>query len=191
MLLEAFVSQRREGSLPVWRPGPVFLLGGGSMSLVPCSFQGVFVSGPVFLLAVSLQGVSVQRQTQRQIPPGQRPPLYRDPMYKDPSGQRCPSGQWPPRRRPPGTGPRDRASPPSRFGGERVMGILLECILVYYNNHINDWDTNLEVMYCWPWLCCCCILFLKVHFSVVVFPGFVLEQCWPRSSFPFSIFQLC
>ena len=37
MLLEAFVSQRREGSLPVWRPGPVFLLG------------GVYVSCPMFL----------------------------------------------------------------------------------------------------------------------------------------------
>ena len=45
-------------SLPVWLPGPMFLL--GSLSLVPCSFQGVFPD---------------------RRPPGQRPPRQRPPLY--------------------------------------------------------------------------------------------------------------
>ena len=36
-------------SLPLWLSGPMFLLG-GSLSLVPCSFQWVSVSGTMFLL---------------------------------------------------------------------------------------------------------------------------------------------
>ena len=49
-------------SLPVWLPGPMFLLG-WSLSLVPCSFQGVSVQGSLFrgcLSGVSVLGVSVQ-----------------------------------------------------------------------------------------------------------------------------------
>ena len=68
-------------SLPVWLPGPMFLL-------------GVSVSGPMFHLG----GLPEQRH-----PHGQRPiPLDRDP---------------PPDREPP-------------YGKERVVRILLECILV-------------------------------------------------------------
>ena len=109
-------------SLHVWLPGPVFLRGDlclwshvlskGSLSLVPCSFQGVSVCGPVFPLGGSLDRESVNRG-----PPGRRPPEQR-------SLWTCT-----PRQRPP-----DRDS---LIGTQCVVGsgqwavrILLECILV-------------------------------------------------------------
>ena len=68
-------------SLPVWLPGPMFLRGGGFLSLVPCSFQGVSVSGPMFL-----DRDSPDRN------PRTETPLDRDPhpLDRDPLGQRLP-----------------------------------------------------------------------------------------------------
>ena len=114
MFSEAFVFQHGGGclcmmSLPVWLPGPMFLL-------------GVSVSGPIFLLArgvfvqgvclgslsgaISVLGVSVQTSLSRESLSG-----------RSLSGGHCPGK--PPGQRPPWC------------SKERVVLILLECILVH------------------------------------------------------------
>ena len=75
-------------SLPVWLPGPMFLLGGGSLSLVPCSFKGglclgeVSVQGDLCLGGISVpgEGVSVQKVSV------QRPPIQRTVGNVHPTG---------------------------------------------------------------------------------------------------------
>ena len=74
--------------LPVWLPGPMFLLREGGLLLwshVPS--RGVSVSGPMFLLGGLSPGGLADRHPLNKGPPGERPPLDRDP----PPGQRPPS----------------------------------------------------------------------------------------------------
>ena len=59
-------------SLPVWLTDPIFLVGRGSLFLVPCSFHGVSVQG----------GISV-----REIPPNRDPlPVLRRAGGTHPTG---------------------------------------------------------------------------------------------------------
>ena len=83
----------------------------GFLSLVPCSFQGVSVSGPMFLLGSLSRVVSLTKTPLDRDHPGRRPPIYRPP------DRDCPWTETPPDR-------------DSLDGKERVVRILLECILV-------------------------------------------------------------
>ena len=82
-------------SLPFWLPGSMFLLRDGGLLLWShVHSRGVSVSGPMFLLGVSLQGVLLTETPWRETTPGQRPlPGQKTPLLNRdlPPGQRPPS----------------------------------------------------------------------------------------------------
>ena len=58
-------------SIPVWLPGPMFLLGWGSLCLVPCSFwKEISMPGPMFLLEGLCSGGFLSGFSVRGLCPG-------------------------------------------------------------------------------------------------------------------------
>ena len=58
-------------SIPVWLPGPMFLLGWGSLCLVPCSFwKEISMPGPMFLLGGLCSGGFLSGFSVRSLCPG-------------------------------------------------------------------------------------------------------------------------